>query len=744
MEAIRKLLQEQFVNMLATGGNLLFCSNIEGELLWDAYLGGFVNDPIFRSTESSVHNCNYCKSFVKHYGPMVAINPTTLELITLFDIDPAKVPGEYQKSIKDMSDLIRKQGKVRDVFVETFSHLADPRTPYEDKPKEDQPTYRIGVEHNIKRYLAEDVARWPKSGIKLNDVITFRHFFLDLPREFVIFGGESAESVMSKARSTQEAFKRILDEVSPEVMQTVIDLEENGSLLNATQYMESLKKCLSCAVEYKGIKGENKKNNYVWLKSINTKGAIIRKGTSLGQLLENIAKGEMSLDDACTAYNKMVDPANYKKAKKAITQKEILSAQEFVEKNGYSESFDRRCATIDDIVADQVLFSTTDAAAAKTKVSVFDSIKPTAPVGKSKVDFTKLAEVSIDEFMTELLPKCNNIELWLDNEHKNNFMTLLTSNNPASKKIFKWDNNFSWTYGNNLTGVSQLNLGQAVQQRGGSVSGVIRFTHSWNELEPNQSLMDAHVFMPGYDKKKFDGNCVNDVYPCSRRVGWNHRRDDLSGGVQDVDYVNEAPAGFIPVENITFPDINKMPEGTYIYKIHNWNFRKTGGRGRAEIAFGGNVYQYVYPATKHKEWVTVARVTLKNGRFTIDHVLPLAQQQPVEVFGVQTCQFHKVSLVCVSPNFWQEHGVGNKHYFFMVRGAKAPGKIRSIHNEFLVNDLYTNHRRVMEVLGDQLKCESTEGQLSGLGFNSTVRDEVVLKLQGDFEKGNTKFIKVKF
>ena len=740
MEAIRKLVQEQFKNMLATGGNLLFRSNIEGELVWDAYLEGFKTHPIFRSTESNVYNCNYCKSFFKHYGPIVAIDPNTLELITLFDMPD--VPEEYKKSFKDISDLIHAQGKVKDVFVETFSHLSDPRTPYEDCPKKDQPTYRIGVEHNIKRYLAEDVARWPNSGIKLNDVMTFRHFYLDLPRQFVVFGDESAESVMSKARSTQEAFKRILDEVSPEIMQTVIDLEENGSLLNATQYMESLKKCLDCAAEYRGISEEKKKENYVWLKSLTAKGAIIRKGTSLGQLLENIAEGKMSLDDACTTYNKMVDPANYKKAKKAITQKEILPAQEFVEKNGYSESFDRRCATIEDIVADQVLFSNTDAAAAKTKVSIFDSIKPTAPV-KTNVDFTKLSEVSIDEFMADLLPKCSNIELWLDNEHKNNFMTLLTSNNPNSKKIFKWDNNFSWTFGNNLTGVSQLNLGQAVQQRGGSVSGAIRFTHSWNELEPNQSLMDAHVFMPGYDKR-FNENCVNDVYPSTRRVGWNCRKDPKSGGVQDVDYTAPAPEGYVPVENITFPNVTNMPEGTYIYKIHNWNFRNTGGRGRAEIAFGGNVYQYVYPATKNKEWVTVARVTLKDGRFTIEHVLPLAQQQPVEVFGIQTCQFHEVSLVCVSPNFWQEKGVGNKHYFFMLRGAKAPGKIRSIHNEFLINDLYTNHRRVMEVLGDQLKCESTENQLSGLGFNATVRDEVVLKLQGDFEKGNTKFIKIKF
>ena len=44
------------------------------------------------------------------------------------------------------------------------------------------------------------------------------------------------------------------------------------------------------------------------------------------------------------------------------------------------------------------------------------------------------------------------------------------------------------------------------------------------------------------------------------------------------------------------------------------------------------------------------------------------------------------------------------------------------------------HRKVMEVLGARLQVESTEGQLSGLGFNATVRDEVILRLGGSFKR----------
>ena len=111
-----------------------------------------------------------------------------------------KIPDEYKKSIKDMRDLIRAQGKVNDIFIESFAHLADPRTPYEENPKENQPTYRIGVEHNIKRYLAEDIARWPNSGFKLNQVETYRHFYLDLPREYVNFSTSSIQEIMSIKR----------------------------------------------------------------------------------------------------------------------------------------------------------------------------------------------------------------------------------------------------------------------------------------------------------------------------------------------------------------------------------------------------------------------------------------------------------------------------------------------------------------------------------------------------------------
>ena len=77
--------------------------------------------------------------------------------------------------------------------------------------------------------------------------------------------------------------------------------------------------------------------------------------------------------------------------------------------------------------------------------------------------------------------------------------------------------------------------------------------------------MDLHVFMPGCKVPSNGGG----PYVKGRRVGWNTRRDSLSEGVQDVDYTDQAPIDYIPIENITFPKLDKMPEGKYTCKIHN-------------------------------------------------------------------------------------------------------------------------------------------------------------------------------
>lgn len=552
--------------------------------------------------------------------------------------------------------------------------------------------------------------------------------YLDLPSQFVDMSGSSEEAIIAGYRDSKNVFQRALQEIPLDTLILVRDLINQGSLLDGTTHLYKVEHMIQYKTLYEQTKqlGRNL-NNWCWDASYKAPLARFRNEL-IGVLCSELSEG-MELNAACLNWNKRVDPANYMKATAPITKKQIEEAKKFVEENDYVESFNRRFATIDDIKVSEILHSNIGDGKIK-EVSIFDNVKSTSTRHK-KSEFDKVETISIDKFMKDILPGCTSVEAYLENRMEGNMVSLTTANNTKSKPIFKWNNNYSWTFNGNLAGKSQL--AEMVEAKGGRIDGAFRFTHSWNELEPNQSLMDLHVFMPGVDHK--DGMHNNYGTGSSRRVGWNNRNDSQSKGSQDVDYRNAAPIGYIPVENITFPSISLMPEGKYVCKIHNWAFRGTSGKGKAEIAFNGEVYQYIYPATKNKEWITIAEVTLKNGIFSIEHKIQPTNDYCVqkEIYSLESNKFHKVNLICLSPNHWDNNNVGNKYFMFMLEGAKCTTRIRSFHNENLIPDL-ANHRKVLEVLANQCMIEPSGQQLSGLGFNSTVSDEVVLKLGGSHKR----------
>ena len=75
----------------------------------------------------------------------------------------------------------------------------------------------------------------------------------------------------------------------------------------------------------------------------------------------------------------------------------------------------------------------------------------------------------------------------------------------------------------------------------------------------------------------------------------------------------------------------------------------------------------------------------------------------------------------------------------MLNECKCPTSIRSFHAENLIPEL-AQHRKVLEVLGNSTMISPADKQLSGLGFNATVHDELIVRLQGSFKR----VIKIKF
>lgn len=709
-----KKIQEQFAKMCATGK--LFRMALTGQQVWDIYINSFTNesDPQFRDPTSTVHTCNHCNNFLRRYGNVVAVDEN-FGIITMFDFEDQE---GFENVSSSLSAALRAS-IIADVFFETLTELNT--LPYEACSK-DNPVFRLGIDKNTKRYTAEEAELYKTpSGefiVKPNELKVFNHMFLDIPKGFVDMGKKSIETIMSEYRGAKEVFQRGMEELPLDTLVLVKDLINQGSLLDGATHVHKLEAFIPFKLAYDTL-SQSQKDNWCWVTSFKLPYAKF-KGELIGTLCTDLAEG-MEINKACQTWNKRVDPANYMKVTAPITQRQIEEARKFVEENNYIESFNRRMATIDDIKVSEIKHINSGDGSIK-EISMFDAIKPTATRHK-RSEFEGVEEVHIDTFLKDILPGCTSVDLFLLGNHDGNLVTLTTPVNPDSKPIFKWDNNYSWTFNGNLAGKSQIK--EAVKLAGGNISGVLNCRLAWGDGDGDNSDLDIWASEPSRK---------NIGYSTSYRKSRATRSPN--SGQLDVDNTN--PGGRLAVENITWIDPRAMADGKYCLWVNQYRAQNSKGF-EAEIEFGGEIYSYKYDRPVSGN-VQIAEVTLKDGNMTIKHLLPESGQTSKEVYGLETNKFHKVNLVCLSPNHWGNNKVGNKHFLFMLDSCKATTDLRSFHNENLLPELLEQHRKVMDVLGGKSMIPSTDKQLSGLGFNATVRDEVILRLGGSFKR----VIKVKF
>ncbi len=676
----KNALQKQFDEL---SKHELFITDVDKDILWGTYLDSFPEgtNNIFR--ERREYDCQCCKQFISACGNVVAIINDKVH--SIWDI---KVGVKHYQIVADEMSALVKSELIKDVFLSSEKKLG---TDFNHQETEDGP------------------------------VIKWDHFYYELSNKFV---SNNIGTELSAYRSSKEVFARGLDEITIEAAETVIELIEQKSLYRGEEHKPVVELFLEHKKAFDNISIDDEKDNYCWLNSVKLGSAARIRNTVIGTLLTDISEG-MGLDKAVKQFESKVAPTNYKRPTAVITKSMIANAQKKVKELDIEDSLSRRYAITEDITINNVLFADRSS---KKAMNVFDELTAEAPANIKNLD--KVENVDIETFIETILPKSTNIELMFENKHINNLMSLIAPQY-ESKNILKWDNNFSWAYNGEVADYMK----ERVKAAGGRVDGVLRFTHSWNHKRKNNSLMDLHVFMPGcsyiHIKKEKE---IHDNYPSGQRVGWNRRTDSRSGGVQDVDYVNEAPINYIPIENITFPDINGMKDGVYYLKIHNWQKRTRNKEGfKAEIEFNNNIYQYYYDKPlDHKEWVDVAKITLKNKVFSIEHLLPESMETKT-IWDVSTNNFHKVKMIMNSPNHWDGNRTGNKHYFFMLENCLNPESARGFFNEFLKEDL-REHRKVFEVLGSKMKVEKSDNQLSGLGFSSTQKNSVLCKVTGSFNR----------
>lgn len=676
-----KAFQQHFIQLVGTADRL-FEVQVDKDKLWNLYLNSFPagTNPIYRVRTE--HDCSCCKHFIRAIGAMVVIRDYQIQTIWGFNTGDST----YQPVI-DALDAYIKSKTVSGVYISS-----------------DQ---KIGTAKNCE--VLPD-----------GNIITWEHFSAILPSCHVYRGGKSQGDVQNEYRTNKGVFKRSLEEITDEAVATVLELINSNTLYRGAEWKASIEKFADYKQKYAALPDELK-NNFAWVESVNAGGSVAKiRNHSIGTLLVDISEGE-DLDKAVRKYEAIVAPANYKRPKAIFTKKMLEEAREKITDLGYMDSLFRRFATLDDITVNNILYSNRDAAKRISGTGdVFDSMMGEAKVSPKK--FSRVEEIAAEKFVSEVLPTAQEVEVYLENKHAGNMVSLIAPGVADSKPMFKWGNGFSWAYTGNMT---DSMMKDRVKAAGGNVDGVLRFSIQWNDTaEYSNNDVDAHCLEPVGGKHIYFAQSYNSA----------------TGGELDVDIRNPRE-GIAAVENITWADKRKMLPGRYKFYVNQYTHR--GGRDgfRAEIEFDGNIYSFNYDQNLPQDkTVEVADVILdKNGNFSIEEKMN-SSASTREIWSIKTNDFVPVSVVMFSPNYWDEQrGIGNKHYFFMLKGCVNPESPNGFYNEYLKDELIT-HKRVFEALGGKMAVASVEDQLSGIGFSSTKRAELIVKVKGQTER----IMKVKF
>ena len=665
-----KLKVEKKFQELVDNNDVLFLTDVEKDTIWDKYLSSFPNGTNNIFVERGEYECNTCKQFLRPYGNVVAINKDG-ELTSIWDIE---VDGYYQEVANELSKLVKSK-QVRDKFISKFA--------------------KLGTSTNV-QLLDDGTTR------------TWNHFSFELPKSFVDKSSDSEESIMGTFRSHKDVFKRSLDEINIEGIETTLELIEQGSVYRGEEYKNMVSKFLEYKKIYNSL-DENKRDNYCWLE-VDKAGAVSKiRNTTIGTLLTDISEGTKSIDASVFAFENKMDPTKFKRPRTVVTARQIENAEKSIVDLGLEESLGRRYAKMEDITVNNVIFANRDAKKAMSS-SVFDEMKDEVKVHAK--NFDKVEEIGIEDFIKTVVPKATSISAIVENKHINNLMSLIAPLAPKAKTMLKWNNNFTWAYNGDVTD----SMKEKVKRAGGKVDGVLRFSIDWTDRSNND--LDAHCIEP-------KGNLIY----------YNSKNNYNTGGNLDVDIIE--PINYKDVvENITWPTKSKMEEGRYQMIVHNYSKRGTKNGGfSAEIEFEGEVHSFEYSdSLRQGEKVLVAE--LEYSKATGIKIIKSLDSTTTskEVWNISTNKFQKVSTLMFSPNYWDDQkGIGNKHYFFMLENCENDGTPRGFFNEFLNQDLM-EHKRVFEILGNKMKVKESPNQLSGIGFSSTKRDSMIVQVEGTFKR----------
>lgn len=398
MIAFKKNAKEIFDN-----NQHLFLVDLEKDVLWNKYLDSFPDgkNELYRTRRE--FDCSCCKSFIRQFGNVVAIQNN--KIITFWDFHTDD--DIYEPVLNMMSELIRSS-LISNVFISKFSS--------------------IGTEQS--RETLED-----------KTIHVWNHFHIDIPKNFISKLSISLNEEMAIHRDIRNVFQRSLEEIKKNSVQEVLDLISEKMLYRGEEWNDVLEKFAKLQKEYLKLKTNKEKENYCWITSLEV-GAVVGKirNHSIGTLLIDISGG-MDVEEAVRRYESIIAPTNYKRPKAIFTAKMVEEAQKTIESLGLKNSLSRRHAKISDITINNVLWANRNAKKSMNGSNdVFEILKNEIQVNPQK--FENVQGINIESFL-EQLPTIQNLEILLENRNQGNLVSLISPVEKDSSSLFKWNNSFS-------------------------------------------------------------------------------------------------------------------------------------------------------------------------------------------------------------------------------------------------------------------------------------------------------------
>jgi hypothetical protein len=283
----------------AVGGGYghLFTTNAKG--LFEAYLAGLP------ARKRQHYNCNACRSFVKKYGGLVAIDERGRQTPIMWN--EAGAPKMFRASFKKMRETVAR-AKVTGVFLSSDHIWGTPTT---------GPWHHMSVLAPTERIFKHTV--------------------------------NSAGQVMAEKRQEHAMLLRALLDFSPETVKAAIKLVESKALYRGEKIEERLCWLADLIADRRNTKSQKARDNVTWLAVAKAPAGYAHVRSSvIGSLLDDLRQGKTFVE-VMRAFDAKMNPLQYMRPQAPPSLGNIAQANVIVERLRSAGAFERRYARIGEV-----------------------------------------------------------------------------------------------------------------------------------------------------------------------------------------------------------------------------------------------------------------------------------------------------------------------------------------------------------------------------------------------------------